>query len=192
MRAAAFKRSRWTHAVPFAGWREGMRYLSWAAVAGFGILAAGAAAMAATQHGAAGSTSPAGGSSVYAPVTSDLMNAVIQPRHIKLWLAGKRENWVFADYERHNIGGALARMAQAIPSYKGASTRSLIAAFATPQLADLDTAIKARNEAGFVEAYQALTAGCNGCHQATGHDMVRIKVPESDPFPDQDFSAPAR
>jgi hypothetical protein len=171
--------------------RKKMHHLSWAGAAGFGILVATAAAMAATQHGAAGSSSRTGGSAVYDPVTSDLMNAVIQPRHIKLWLAGTSRNWVFADYERHNIGGALARMAQAIPSYKGASTRSLIAAFATPQLADLDTAIKAKNEAGFVEAYQALTAGCNGCHEATKHDMVRIKVPDSDPFPDQDFSAPA-
>lgn len=31
----------------------------------------------------------AGGQSVYRPVTSDLMNTVIQPRHIKLWLAGR-------------------------------------------------------------------------------------------------------
>jgi hypothetical protein len=127
---------------------------------------------------------------VYVPVTSDLMNGVIQPRHIKLWLAGNDQNWVFADYERHNIGGALARMARAVPSYHGHSTADLIAAFATPQLADLDTAIKAKNKTAFAEAYRSLTAGCNGCHQATGHEMVVIKVPDSNPFPDQDFSAP--
>jgi hypothetical protein len=168
-----------------------MRYAPWAVAVGFGMLAVTAAGIAATDHGGPGSTSPTSGASVYVPVTSDLMNAVIQPRHTKLWLAGKSQNWVFADYERHNLGGALARMAKAIPSYKGASTSSLIAAFVTPQLADLDTAIKAKNETGFVEAYQALTVGCNGCHQATGHEMVRIKVPDSNPFPDQDFSAPA-
>ncbi|HEY1413286.1 MAG TPA: hypothetical protein VGF36_14160, partial [Rhodopila sp.] len=43
---------------------------------------------------------------VYRPVTSDLMNAFIQPRHIKLWLAGKAQNWEYAEYERHNLGGA--------------------------------------------------------------------------------------
>lgn len=168
-----------------------MRYTPWAAAVGLGMLAVTATGIAATDHGGSGSTSRTSGSSVYVPVTSDLMNAVIEPRHAKLWLAGKSQNWVFADYERHNIGGALARMAQAIPSYKGKSTRSLIAAFATPQLADLDTAIKAKNETAFVEAYPGLTVGCNGCHQATGHEMVRIKVPDSDPFPDRDFSAPA-
>lgn len=168
-----------------------MRYVPSAAAFGFGILAATAVGMAATEPNASGSTLPTIGSSVYVPVTSDLMNAVIQPRHTKLWLAGKSQNWVFADYERHNIGGALARMATAIPSYKGTSTSSLIASFATRQLADLDTAIKAKNETAFVEAYRALTVGCNGCHQATGHEMVVIKVPESNPFPDQDFAAPA-
>jgi hypothetical protein len=167
-----------------------MRYASWATALGFVIATAAAVGMAATAPGGSSRTPRPTDKPVYVPVTSDLMNAVIQPRHIKLWLAGMGGNWVFADYERHNIGGALARMAAAVPSYKGTATTNLIAAFATPQLADLDTAIKAKSETGFVEAYRALTTGCNGCHQATGHDMVVIKVPDSDPFPDQDFKAP--
>jgi hypothetical protein len=168
-----------------------MRYILWAGVVACGILAATAIGMAATESSASGPASRTNDTSAYVPVTSDLMNAVIQPRHNKLWLAGKSQNWAFADYERHNLGGALARMAAAIPSYKGTSNPDLIAAFATPYLADLDTAIKGKNETAFVEAYRALTVGCNGCHQATGHEMVVIKVPDSNPFPDQDFTAPA-
>ena len=129
--------------------------------------------------------------SVYRPVTSDLMNAVIQPRHIKLWLAGKAENWEYAEYERHNIGGALARIATAIPTYKDQSTTDLIAAFATSQLAQLEVAIKARNQTAFVAAYEGLTAGCNQCHQATDHAMVVMRTPDSDPFPDQIFTVRA-
>lgn len=125
--------------------------------------------------------------SVYRPVTSDLMNDVIQPRHIKLWLAGKNQNWEFAEYERHNIGGAFARMAAAIPNYKGMSTADLVSSFITPALADLEKAIKAKNEAAFVEAYNGLTTGCNSCHQATQHEIAVIKVPDSNPFVDQDF-----
>jgi hypothetical protein len=126
---------------------------------------------------------------VYRPVTSDLMNAVIQPRHIKLWLAGKAQNWEYAEYERHNIGGALARIATAIPTYKDQSTADLIAAFATPQLAQLEVAIKARNQMAFVAAYKGLTAGCNQCHQATDHAMVVMQTPDLNPFPDQAFAA---
>jgi hypothetical protein len=168
-----------------------MRYVTRASAIGFGILAATAAGMAATEPSASGPPSRTTHPSAYVPVTSDLMNDIIQPRHTKLWLAGKSQNWVFADYERHNIGGAFARIAAAIPSYKGTSNAQLIAAFVTPYLADLDTAIKAKNETDFIQAYHSLTVGCNGCHQATGHEMVVIKVPDSDPFPDQDFTAPA-
>jgi hypothetical protein len=127
-----------------------MRYVPLAAALGFGILAATAVGMAATEPGASG-TSRTTESPAYVPVTSDLMIAVIQPRHTKLWLAGKSQNWVFADYERHNIGGAFARMATAIPSYKSTPNADLIATFVTPYLADLDTAIKARNETAFIK-----------------------------------------
>jgi hypothetical protein len=167
-----------------------MRYLFPVGAVGLGVLAAASVGMAAAGPSSTDPASRTTEAAIYVPVTSDLMTLVIQPRHTKLWLAGKSQNWAFADYERHNIGGALARMATAIPSYKGVAMADLIADFAMPQLADLDTAIKAKNETAFVGAYGALTAGCNGCHQATGHDMVVIKVPDSDPFPDQDFRAP--
>jgi hypothetical protein len=147
------------------------------------VVMAGVAGFAATEPAAP----PAADSPPYRPVTSDLMTSTIQPRHIKLWLAGKAENWVFADYERHNIGGALERMATAIPTYKGVPYADLIAAYATPQLAALDTAIKAKDESAFAKAYGELTAGCNGCHQATGHEMVVVEVPDGNPFPDQNF-----
>jgi len=129
---------------------------------------------------------------VYQPVTSDLMNAFIQPRHIKLWLAGEAQNWEYAEYERHNIGGALRRLATAIPTYQGQSTDSLITAFATPQLDALETSIKAKDPAAFKTAYEGLTAGCNQCHQATGHGMVILKTPTADSFPDQIFQTANR
>jgi hypothetical protein len=168
-----------------------MRYILGGLATGIAVLTAAAVGMAAPEPSAPAAKEPASGSSVYTPVTSDLMTAYIQPRHIKLWLAGKSQNWVLADYENHNIGGALARMAKAIPDYHGTATTDLIAAFATPQLEAVATAIKSKNEAAFVEAYGALTTGCSGCHQATEHDMVVIKVPDSAAFPDQSFTAAA-
>ncbi|MDR3535321.1 MAG: hypothetical protein P4L71_02355 [Acetobacteraceae bacterium] len=169
-----------------------MRSLFWGTAAGLAGLMATTIGMAATSPNASAPAPQPIDPGIYRPVTSDLMNAVIQPRHIKLWLAGKAGNWVFADYERHNIGGALARMAKAIPMYKDTSNTDLIAAFATPQLAALDTAIKHKDEAAFQRAYGDLTAGCNGCHQTTGHEMVAIKVPDGNAFPDQDFQPPAQ
>ncbi len=126
---------------------------------------------------------------VYRPVTSDLMNAYIQPRHTKLFLAGAAQNWAFAEYERHNIGGALNRLADAVPEYKGQSMKDLIAAFATPQLAALDEAIKAKDPTAFRAAYEALTTGCNRCHEATEHSLVVLQSAATNTFPDQVFRA---
>src|SRR5262245_7417248 len=77
----------------------------------------------------------------YRPVTSDLMNAIIQPRHIKLWLAGRSQNWALAEYERHNLQGAFGRMAVAIPDYKGTKMTDMLDAFTKQPFADLDAAI---------------------------------------------------
>jgi len=116
------------------------------------------------------------------------MNAFIQPRHIKLWLAGQSGDWTFVDYERHNIGETFARIVATVPSYKGLSNSSLVAAFVTPQLAALDDAVTARDRAAFVRAYGALTNGCNGCHRATGHPFVVITQPDAASLPDQTFN----
>jgi hypothetical protein len=127
---------------------------------------------------------------VYRPVTSDLMNSVIQPRHIKLWLAGKAGNWTYAEYERHNLQGGFARIAAAIPNYKGTAMTDLLDAFIKQPMADLESAIKAKDEAAFDKAYRGLTDSCNSCHQTTGHGMVVLKVPQGTDFPDQEFDAP--
>ena len=148
-------------------------------------VAAAVAVGAETQGGALG---PPG----YQLLTSDLMTAFIQPRHVKLWLAGKVRNWEYAAYESHNVGGAFARFAKAVPAYKDQSIAELTAAFVTPAITDLDLAISAKNEAGFQTAYKELTAGCNGCHQATRHEMVVIQVPSSAAFPDQVFAPPVQ
>lgn len=134
---------------------------------------------------------PPSAPSAYRPVTSDFMNSAVQPRHVKLWLAGQTGNWNYAEYERHNIGGALARIATAIPDYKGQSTAAMVSAFATPQLARLQSAIAAKDPSAFAAAYDGLTSGCNSCHQASGHGMLVMRRPASDPFPDQVFTGPA-
>ncbi len=158
------------------------------------VAATGAWTFAARSAGSAPAAEPPAVQSespAYRPVTSDLMNSVVQPRHIKLWLAGQAGNWDYAEYERHNIGGALARISAAIPSYKGQATAAMVSAFATPQLAKLQSAIAAKDPAAFTRAYDGLTTGCNACHQASGHSMVVMQRPGSDSFPDQTFAPSA-
>jgi len=121
-------------------------------------------------------------------LTSDVMNALIQPRHAKLGLAGQAGNWDFADYERRNLQGALRRWAAAIPDYQGQKVADMIQGTVAEPLAQLDAAIKTHDATAFRTAYQALNEGCNACHAGTGNSQVVIKVPDAGAFPDQDFA----
>jgi hypothetical protein len=48
----------------------------------------------------------------------DLMTMAVQPRHIKLGLAGKQKNWSYATYELSELRNAFARIAHTIPKYQ--------------------------------------------------------------------------
>ena len=56
----------------------------------------------------------------------------------------------------------------------------------------LSEAIKNGDSARLTQAYQGLTEACNLCHQSAERGMIIIKVPQSSPFPDQDFQLPRR
>ncbi len=125
----------------------------------------------------------------YRATLSDVMGALIQPRHIRLWLAGKTGDWALAAYEAQVLGGAFGRVAAAFPAYHGQAMTELVATFLTPGLVDVQAAISAHDAARFVAAYQTLTTGCGACHVATGHAAIVIKVPGDGAMPDQAFGA---
>ena len=56
----------------------------------------------------------------------------------------------------------------------------------------MGAAIKAKDGAGFVKGFDALTATCNACHQGIGRGFVVIQVPTVSPFSDQSFAPPKR
>jgi hypothetical protein len=128
----------------------------------------------------------------YHLLTSDVMTSMVQPRHIKLWLAGQNADWAYAEYERRNLQGVFRRWAAAIPDYRGQKVADLVAAFTDEPFARLEAAIKAKDGAAFTEAYGTLTDGCNNCHRSAGQELVVIKVPSGNPFPDQDFPPSTR
>lgn len=124
----------------------------------------------------------------YVPSVSDLMIETIQPRHIRLWLAAQRRNWEFAAFERENLEGAFRRLGNARPVDDDIPLRDMIASVTEQPFAELDAAIKAKDQAAFGKAYSDLTSACNACHQATNHAVVAIKVPSSASVFDQDFT----
>jgi hypothetical protein len=123
----------------------------------------------------------------YQPSFGDLMTIAIQPRHIKLGLAGQERNWIYAAYELRELQGAFQRVGRAVPTYRSVDMAALIDATTRAPMEDLATAIKSSNSAKFAEAYAQLTATCNACHQSTDHNAIVIQVPRPSSYPDQDF-----
>jgi len=123
------------------------------------------------------------------PMMGALMNMFIQPRHARLGLAGREENWPLTGYALHELKQSLAKISAAVPRWKGLPVPDLFDAALTEPLAALEAAIKAKDPRQFGEAYGQLTAGCNACHATTDHPFVVLKAPDASEFPDQEFKS---
>jgi len=142
--------------------------------------------------GGAAAQSPMGDANAepapFNPQMSALMSMLIQPRHAKLGLAARDENWPLAGYYLKELKQGFAVAAKAVPRWKGLPVPDLFDAAVSQPLLQLDYAIKLKFRRQFDEAYDSLTKGCNACHATTDHAFVVIKVPEASAFPDQDFA----
>ena len=123
----------------------------------------------------------------YHPGLGELMTAFVQPRHIKLGLAGNARNWPYAAYELDELAETFADVGKLVPTHDNMPIPEMIASTVKPPMAALDAAIKAKDAAAFTKAYAGLTAACNACHQSANHPMIVIQIPTTSPFPDQDF-----
>jgi hypothetical protein len=128
----------------------------------------------------------------YHPGLGELMTAFVQPRHIKLGLAGAAQNWAYAAYELGELRETFGDVGKLVPKHGNLDIPPAIAATVAQPMDALDAAIKAKDEAAFTKAYADLTAACNACHQSADHPMIVIQVPNvsGTAFPDQDFNPP--
>jgi hypothetical protein len=124
----------------------------------------------------------------FKPSMADLMNMLVQPRHIKLYYAGKDGNWTLAAFEVSELRNALARTARTIPVYRKMSVDTAVTSIISDKIKAVDAAIKAKDQAQFMTAYGEPTQACNSCHQGLDHAFVKIKVPDANMYPDQEFA----
>jgi len=120
----------------------------------------------------------------------DLMTMAVQPRHVKLGLAGKNQNWIYAKYELGELRNAFARVDRTIPKYQSIDVTALAAAVLRAPLEAVGQAISAKDASQFDIAYSQLTEACNLCHRNRNHAAIVIKVPDAAMFPDQEFQSP--
>jgi hypothetical protein len=118
----------------------------------------------------------------------DLMNTLIQPRHAKLGLAGRAENWALANYALSELRQAFAGIVKAVPKFRGMPVGDLVDLAMTQPLNAVEAAIKQQDAQKFAAAYDQVTQGCNACHMELDHPYVVIKTPDVSAFPNQDFA----
>jgi hypothetical protein len=122
------------------------------------------------------------------PQMSALMNILIQPRHAKLGLAGKANNWALATYEFNELKSGFLVIGKEVPRYKGLPVADLFDAAMKQIFPVMDFAIKAGDPRQFAESYAKITAGCNACHTTADHNYIVIKAPDASSFPNQEFA----
>ena len=128
----------------------------------------------------------------YQPGMGDLMVMTVQPRHLKLGLAGEVRIWAYADFAQHELEESLENVEKHIPKWRDFDVAQLMAATVKQPLEEIEKAVKARDGAAFDAAYRQLTDACNACHRSAGLPAIVIKVPDgSSAFPNQEFR-PAR
>jgi hypothetical protein len=128
----------------------------------------------------------------HAAALGDLMTAFVQPRHIKLGLAGKKRNWLYAAYELDQLRETLADVAEILPKYRDLSIPDMIELTVKAPLAALSGAIQAKDGNQFNAAYGQLTAACNTCHRSYDRAEIVIQSPAVPEFSDQDFRPPTK
>ena len=126
----------------------------------------------------------------YSPGLVEFMMSV-QSHHVKLWLAGNARNWELADYQVDELKELLDEIAKRVPKYRDVPVGQMIEAATMPPIGNIEAAIKARDSAKFVAAFDRLTEACNSCHEAANRGVIVIQRPATSSFPNQSF-APRR
>ncbi|HEX8040693.1 MAG TPA: hypothetical protein VF490_16160 [Chryseosolibacter sp.] len=118
----------------------------------------------------------------YKPGFGEFMSG-IQAHHSKLWFAGQHENWRLADFEVHEIMEAV----EDIRVYQTDREESKLIGMIDQPLDSVNRAIAQRDKTFFKTAYTSLTNTCNSCHRATHFEFNIVKIPDSQPFSNQEF-----
>ena len=121
-------------------------------------------------------------SDTYKPGFGEFMSG-IQAHHSKLWFAGQNQNWRLADFEVHEIMEAI----EDIQKFQTERKESQMIGMINPALDSINNAIQQESYLLFKSSYTLLTNTCNNCHRAADFEFNVVKIPDTQPFSNQDF-----
>jgi len=127
------------------------------------------------------------GAAARGPGLGEIMS-LQQMRHSKLWFAGSAGNWPLASYELDELKEGFDDVRKLFPTHDGVRLTPLLDVVEKTAMPDLVKAVAAQDAARFADAFDALTAACNGCHQAAKHGFIMIQRPTSLPYTNQSFA----
>ena len=128
---------------------------------------------------------PAGGARLS---LGDLMTVLVQPRHLKVGLAGRERNWEYLKHGIHELEEALETAGKAVPKWRDLDIKALVEGATKAPIEAVEAAIEKKDGTALDAAYQRLTDACNACHQSTKVGMIVIQVPKGpSPFLNQDL-----
>jgi hypothetical protein len=153
------------------------------------------AAVAPTPAPAAASTpapSPVSPTPVRATYSSGLgeLMGLAQMRHSKMWYAAEAGNWKLAAYELGEMKEGFDDVIRYFPTHKNAPVPidQAVESIMSEPLAELGKAIEKADRKEFEKAYDTVTDGCNGCHQATDFGFIVVQRPKANPYSNQVFA----
>ncbi len=120
---------------------------------------------------------------IYKPGFGEFMTN-IQIHHAKLWFAGKNQNWKLADFELNEINETL----DAIKKYQKERSESQALNLLNPSIDRVRISIQQQSLKLFIKSFTTLTNTCNACHEAVKFEFNKVKIPDTPPFSNQDFS----
>ncbi len=119
----------------------------------------------------------------YKPGFGEIMNN-IQRHHLKLWYAGKNQNWKLVDFEIEELKEEIENIEKFQKNRKEAELIDMM----EPSIDSLEMAVEQKNADLFNSSYRNLTVSCNNCHKLTNFEFNIVKIPDGEsPFLNQDF-----
>src|SRR5262245_37833673 len=107
----------------------------------------------------------------------------------KLWFAGQANNWDLASYELDELREAM-EAAQTLHAKKNSVDISgVLAATIEGQIRRVDEAVDKKSKKDFTRSYDEALSACNGCHEQSGHQFIKITRPTAPPVSNQRWAA---
>ena len=109
----------------------------------------------------------------------------------KLWFAAQASNWDLAAHQLHELEESMEAVTKLNAEENGIKISAVMDAVLKTQIAQLEAAIKAKNQSDFQKSYDETLSACNGCHTETGHRFIRITRPAAPPITNQKWEMSA-